>query len=604
VFLSSIPVPFGTGPGQPYTELGVVANVGCDVLNITGFNIYDPAPDVAASNFRHSQERYANAQASLTVGADYAAYFNVNDMTKSERLAYNKVMPMVDAELTRHTANLDEARASMDASKRNESRLAAGASIVRTSAVSASPALVPAGSSADISWLYDGTGLERGLDVELIEILTDDPDYAIIYFHDPLLEVDYIGGCLPETGVIHWNSLAGEHFETIYNTARLGDDDNDDDLEWNAGAEHPNYDAGFYFAGDSGATVQFHTADVYDEATQARLFLPNPLPELGGCGIASDIDILLGYKRTGGCPGTPEAINGEWIRAAYIDTNEAAIPATPGAAIGTIITQTEVGSYDPLYGDFKLVRWEFENRDAVAKGPLYAGTVFDWDVDAYAENHGIARTSFNGYALWDHVTPDLAFGALDPNQPSSYTGVDPTAFPPRVIREAGEGIAYDVWQVPGTPAELWNLTVNADPLIDEGSDFSHRGFPGDLQEDHQGYLTNGAFNLAPNGTAAIHQAFFAVDASSNDPSVVDASAQELAARAAKWGGFARGDVNDDGVINLVDVCWLGSGHQIYPDAYNGDVDVSGAIDAADETYLLNYVSGLGPAPQGEWRFTF
>jgi hypothetical protein len=334
-----------------------------------------------------------------------------------------------------------------------------------------------------------------------------------------------------------------------------------------------------------------------------RLFLPNPLPDLGGCGVKVETDVHLGYWRDGGCPGSPTEIRGEWVRGAFVDTNEAAV-GTPREAIGTIVTQTEVGSYDPLYGDFKLFRWELENRDAVAKGPLHLGTMYDWDVDSYADNHGIARLSFNGYAIWDNATPGLAFGMLDPNQPSTYSGVDPTAFPPRSIREAGQLIAYDIWQaggVGGTLPALWNLVINKTPLIDEGSVTSHET---GLLEDHQGYLTNQAVNLPASGKVAVHQALFSVDASSNDPNVVEASAMELAARAAKWGGFARGDVNDDGVINLADVCWLMSGNQIYPDDYNGDVDVSGAVDGADQSYLLDYVTGNGPAPQGEWRFTF
>jgi hypothetical protein len=100
------------------------------------------------------------------------------------------------------------------------------------------------------------------------------------------------------------------------------------------------------------------------------------------------------------------------------------------------------------------------------------------------------------------------------------------------------------------------------------------------------------------------QALYAVPATSNDVATIDALGVELAKRAARWAGFARGDVNDDGCVNLADVCWLSSGNQIYPDTYCGDVDCNGAVDPADRMYLLDYVSGSGPAPQGAWRFTF
>lgn len=599
VFLTEFLVPFGTGPGNPYTEPGVLANVGCSDLNVLGTNVYDPLPDVSASTFTRTQERYAEAMASVTVGPDYTAYFDINSMTKKQRVAYNKVLPMVDVELTRFDAEAVSAQHAIKQSNTTQNRMAAGAAIVRTSNVTTNDP-TPPGGSLNVSWLWDGTALERGYDVEFIEIITDDPDYAAIPGHEPLLQIDYVGGCPSEVADIEWNTLGAANSEEIYNTGAMGNDDNDSDLDWDGA--HPNYDAAFYLAGDSSQATggaQFHTGAAYDFAAHSRLFLPNPLASLGGCGIESHTDVDLGYKRTGGCPGTPELIQGAWVRSAYIDTNEA-LAGTPREAIGTIITQTEVGAYDPVYGDFKLIRWEILNRDAVAKGPIYAGTMYDWDVDDYAENHGIVSANFNGYAIWDWDAPSLAFGMLDPNQPSSYTGVDPTAFPPRVIREAGQLIAYDEWQAGGAGGplpNLWHLVVNRAPLYESG------GHETGLQEDHQGYLTNGAIFLDPNGSAAVHQALFAVDATSG-AAAVEASAIELAARAAKWGGFARGDVNDDGVINLADVCWLLSGNQIYPDTYNGDVDLSGGVDAADESYLLNYVTGLGPGPQGEWRFTF
>jgi hypothetical protein len=105
--------------------------------------------------------------------------------------------------------------------------------------------------------------------------------------------------------------------------------------------------------------------------------------------------------------------------------------------------------------------------------------------------------------------------------------------------------------------------------------------------------------------AAVHQALYAVNASSGDDNTIGLNAADIAKRAARWGGWARGDVNDDGYVNLADVCWMGSGNPIYPDTYSADVNlIGGQGDAADQTYLLMYVSGLGPGPLGAWRFAF
>jgi hypothetical protein len=314
----------------------------------------------------------------------------------------------------------------------------------------------------------------------------------------------------------------------------------------------------------------------------------------------------MGWKRTGGCPGTPEEIFGAWARAYYVDSN-AAFAGTPYEAIGLDIVMTEVGAYDPLYGDFALLKWDLTERYGETEDPVYAGQFIDWDVPAdYASNHGIVSDLFNGYALWDHVTPGLAYGFLDPRMPTAYCGVDPAPYSPHVIEEigqrepAGGGGGYDLWQTDGVDdlSLLWDEMVTGERVS------GPHETPG-LLEDHFGFLVHKGLSIGPNETHSVVAAKYAVDASSNDDGTIEALAVELATRAAIWSGYARGNVNMDDCVDLVDVCWLLSGNQIYPDDYNGDVDGGGGVgDGADADYLLQYVTGLGPAPVGGWRFTF
>jgi hypothetical protein len=304
-----------------------------------------------------------------------------------------------------------------------------------------------------------------------------------------------------------------------------------------------------------------------------------------------------------------------WVNgsARHVDTNIARL-GTVGEAIGTRVEVTEVGAYDPLYGDFKLQRFIVINRDAVDKGPLYAGSWYDWDVPASSgSNTGYFSLAYNGYGIYDGNSPGLAYGIFDPNLPTAYGGVDPTFNRPQRINPMGEraddagstnsGNYSGPWQSPDSDPweELWTYAVDRLPQFEDG--------PINLDdldpfEDFAGLITLKPQILPASDTIAFHQCLYAVDASSNDENTMEANGLELAQRAAKWAGFARGDVNDDNTVNLLDVCWLLSGNQIYPDTYNGDVDLSGAVDAADEAYLLDYVTGLGPAPQGDWRFTF
>ncbi|GAB4325866.1 MAG: hypothetical protein Kow0074_19960 [Candidatus Zixiibacteriota bacterium] len=611
VYATEIGVEFGTGAGNPYTEPDVFTNLGCADLNFSSFNIYDPAPDVAASPYSNVQSQMAAAIANRSLDANLNTYFETGKVNKTQRL----LMEPVNEESFRFEEKLANLRADMKSTttKRDNTRMAAGSSIIRTSGVTVTNPL-PAGATTDVDWLYDGTNLQRGVDVEIIEFITDDPD-RVLFGNQPQLQVTYAGGCFPASAAIEWNTLDVTRFELMYNDGQLGDDDEGDDTDWDGTGSQDVYDAGIYLAGEWDSTVvppiaQFHQANVYDNYDLE--FLPDPFPG-PSCDFQGATDVLMGYKREGGCPGTPTEIRGAWLRTAYVDTNLARV-GTFGEAIGTRIVATEVGAYDPLYGDFKLYRYEVTNRDGFDKGPIYLGSFHDWDVRPnFASNTGFLGLSYNGYGIYDFNTPELAFGMFDPNLPTDYTGLNTAHNAPQRISSFGEGDGtgavvglYDgPWQS-GQDAdpweELWDVTVARTPQYEDGP-YDLVAHPSEVQ-DCGGILTLKGQILPANGTVYFHQAVYAVDASSGDENTMEALGLALAQRAAKWAGFARGDVNDDNTVNLLDVCWLLSGHQIYPDTYNGDVDLSGVVDAADEAYLLNYVTGLGPAPLGEWRFTF
>jgi hypothetical protein len=612
LYSTLIGVEFGTGAGVPHTETDVLSNLGCADLNFTGFNIYDPAPDVVANRFSHTQSQYAAAMANRSVDAGYNTYLEPGKVNKTQRLLGSAY----DTELSRYDHQMTEmVIAKKTADKPSTSRMAAGSAIVRTSAVSVTNPL-PAGSSTDVDWLYDGTGLERGIDDEIIEFITDDPD-RLLWGTQPYLEIRYQGGCFNASTVLTWNTLDVTRTEYMYNDGQLGDSDDPDDLDWDGTGSQDVYDAGFYLAGEWDSTAvpaiaQFHQGDVYNNFPDE--FMPDPFPG-PSCDFQGDADVLLGYKREGGCPGTPTEIRGEWLRTAFIDTNLQRV-GTFGEAIGTRIVAEEVGSYDPAYGDFKLRRWEVSNRDNVDKGPIYAGSMHDWDVRPnYATNIGFHSLAFNGYMIYDFITPELAFGVFDPRLPTAYGGFDPTVYRPQRINpfgegedDSGEGLYNGPWQS-GADAnpweEQWIYAVSRTPQFEDGpSDPTPSQNPTYPYQDWGGIITFQGQMLPANGAIEFFEALYAVDAAGGDESAMEANGVELAARASKWAGFARGDVNDDNAVNLLDVCWLLSGHQIYPDTYNGDVDLSGGVDPADEAYLLDYVTGLGPAPLGEWRFTF
>jgi len=324
-------------------------------------------------------------------------------------------------------------------------------------------------------------------------------------------------------------------------------------------------------------------------------FVANVAPASIACGFDHFENILLGARRTGGCPGTPVDIHGEIITHSMSDTDQAAIAGSRLAAIGLDIVQTEVGAYDPLYGDFKLIEWKVINRDAVAKGPIYIGSWCDWDVvPNFGSNTGNFSAAANGYYIYDDVpvTPKNAYGALDPSHRSTYSGIQPMNPAKRIVIHNNSVRQGGAWPAQDLEA-VWSESVNETPAY--GVDAPPSG------TDKAGLLLDAAMNFAPNGTEKRYHAFYGVDATNE--AAIEANAQALAKRAARWGGFARGDVNDDGLVDLADVCWIQGGNPLYPAAYSGDVDADGDNDAADVARLLSYVSGnAGDQPAGAWRF--
>lgn len=602
VFTTDILVPFNAGTADPYTEPNVLENIGCANLTIT-HSVSDPAPDPVVQAYTTARSQYAASLADVIVGDDFTAYFAD---TKQARLRSGP-RQLIDQELTRGDRQLQETARQLATSRRANRRLAASAATLRTSSVTYTHLLYP-GQSTDVSWIYDGTGLGRETDVEQIEFVTNDPDYLVVG-HTPTLQINYSGGCPTETTELYFNSLATESSERISNMGNLGSYYSDDELVWQ-GFAGSIFDGSFVLCGDSiGGTLQddaLFFGAFYEETYLHHwhgTFMPNPIPSSAACGLESGADVRLGYRHTGGCPGTPVAIYGDWVRAFYADTNRALPPDHHNASVDVNITQTEVGAYDPLYGDFKVIRWELQNRDGVNKD-LYGGTWMDWDIgpDAY-DNTGLYSDLFNGYVIWNATVPELGFGMLDPRLPTDYSTVDATAYPVRTIfvedLRTYDGGPFEPYYDPYSAGGLWHRCVNPSPLRQVMTPYY-----GGSTADYAGILTNQMVSLPGNGTAAVHQVLFGVDASSGNQATIEANALSLAERAARWAGFARGDVNEDGKVDVQDVCWLLSGYQIYPDAYNGDVDLSGTVDTADQVYLLDYVTGIGAAPLGAWRFTF
>jgi len=460
------------------------------------------------------------------------------------------------------------------------------------------------GSTGDLDWLFDGTGLGRATDVNVIEFTNNDPDFDFDAVNNGSIsiaefQITYIGGCPPLEDTLLFGPGNNEH---VFNYGGLGEQGRVDAWFFANDPIDPEtnlYDSGLMLLGDSTAGIDGGAQtriEIYRDGGSLNHFVPNTSPVGNACGFDHYADVLLGAKRTGGCPGAPADIHGNIIVNSISDTDFAAAPGTRLAAIGMDVIQTEVGANDPLYGDFKLIQWEVVNRDAVAKGPIYIGSWSDWDVVSnYAVNIGNFSAAANGYYIWDQsgAGSGNAYGCLDPSHRSTYSGIQPMNPAYRLVIHNNTTRQGGAW--PNTDLELiWSESISETPAygVDAGG-----------PTDKAGLMINAAMNFGPNGSVKRYQAYYGVDATSNTDATIAANVLALAKRAARWGGFARGDVNDDGLVDLADVCWLQGGNFIYPAAYSGDVDADGDNDAADVTRLLSFVSGNAASqPEGAWRF--
>jgi hypothetical protein len=75
----------------------------------------------------------------------------------------------------------------------------------------------------------------------------------------------------------------------------------------------------------------------------------------------------------------------------------------------------------------------------------------------------------------------------------------------------------------------------------------------------------------------------------------------------KFAGYGRGDINNDGNIDLRDLCYFiryisGNGPPVCPFEYTADVNLDDNVDLLDFQYMYNYMFNGGPYPLSKLRF--
>jgi hypothetical protein len=125
--------------------------------------------------------------------------------------------------------------------------------------------------------------------------------------------------------------------------------------------------------------------------------------------------------------------------------------------------------------------------------------------------------------------------------------------------------------------------------------------------DEEAHITLASHNFGPNETYEIGVAHFLLPGLTDalDPNQPEVLA--LADLVNKWAGWDRGDVNNDGLVNLVDIIWLANTVNngtpgAIPFDHLSDVDGVPGINMDDVNYLIAYYFDCGPCPVGDWVF--
>ena len=208
----------------------------------------------------------------------------------------------------------------------------------------------------------------------------------------------------------------------------------------------------------------------------------------------------------------------------------------------------------------------------------------DWNVYDSSLNITDSDNDLGLICQYDINNPDTAFGCMILPTDESYAerafGVHHLYY---IYPNAGWGWNRDT---------LWNIMngVDYDSFIN---------WPEDSAFDFSTTITTNSFFLYPDDT--INIVTWSGEEGAPDPM------GEFLCADLKFAGFYRGDVNNDGRLNVLDFCYLN--HYLFtaapppkPFVDQGDVNADGAVTTFDMVYLLQYYCMSGPPPIDYPRF--
>jgi hypothetical protein len=577
------------------TDADAVRNIGCVTLNGTG-TLEAGAPPSQRRIHSVNPELVAEANGFVNNLVEY----RVEELLGRTSLAsVNKLQGL--------TMQYDEASdistslVAVKPADANSSRLAPPSWVSWVIPFSGTPtaafAVAPFGGSQAFTFEFDRSGMDLlGLNYYFVEISTDDPDYnpeaplatpqAVIQYTIPY---EY---CPVDTGRMSFGATGKEWYSnrfeigdgavsfefTLDNTSDGGDlyegtayfMSSMDNAAWNPFGSTVPHDFGFLYP--------FYISGTTCGSCSYGIVLPVEYTTNGGVSYANTIGDVCSF--------------------AVIDSlQDAGVYAhQAGPSIGILVKFREVGTYGADFGDFKLIVVDVINRNAGAVNGLYYGMFTDWDV-ASGANQGDGDVA-KGY-IFLHDGPSVK-GYIGLPRSGSYwpdgSKTDPM-YNARIGHNPTE--VYPPFEFELDSLYDWTNTPAEGSLTFAAGAVDANGPADDLN-------MQAAFGKVDLAGFASKQYGFALYGFLNSASL-HADTDVLGNFVNKYAGFARGDVDNNDMIDVRDLvrlsAYVASGtNGPVPFKHLGDVDNDGDVDSADCSYLAAYYFTGGPPPKSAFKF--